>query len=83
MKAGIYVTLKKGIHDPQGKAISDALSVLGFSGVKGVRSGKYFEIDLAELGLEEANRSLKGMCEKLLANTVIETYQYQIMEEDR
>ncbi len=78
MKAGVYVTLKDGIHDPQGKAIGHALSVLGFDGVLGVRAGKYFEVELADRSREAAEKSLREMCEKLLANTIIETYRYQL-----
>ncbi len=78
MKARVYVTLKDGIHDPQGKAILHALSVLGFNIVKGVRSGKYFELDLPGTSSEQAGQSINEMCEKLLANTVIETYRYEV-----
>ncbi len=83
MRASIYVTLKEGIHDPQGKAILHALSVLGFDGVKGVRSGKYFELDLSETSAEAAKQSIDAMCKRLLANTVIETYRYALHEEDK
>ncbi len=83
MKAKIYVTLKDGIHDPQGKAISHALSVLGFSGVIGVRAGKFFELELADQSPETAKESIGKMCDQLLANTVIEKYRYEIVDEDR
>ncbi|MBI3358659.1 MAG: phosphoribosylformylglycinamidine synthase subunit PurS [Nitrospirae bacterium] len=78
MKATVCVTLKDGIHDPQGKAILQALLALGFDGVKGVRAGKYFELDLSGESVEMAEQSLHEMCEKLLANTVIEKYRYEI-----
>ncbi len=80
MKAKVCVTLKDSIHDPQGNAILQALSALGFGGVAGVRAGKYFELDLTGSSVEIAERSLKDMCEKLLANTVIEKYHYEINE---
>lgn len=78
MKATVCVTLKDSIHDPQGKAILHALSALGFDGVKGVRAGKYFELDLSCESAETGETLLKEMCEKLLANTVIEKYHYEI-----
>lgn len=78
MKATVCVTLKDSIHDPQGKAILQALSALGFEGVSGVRAGKYFELDLEGNSVETTERSLKEMCEKLLVNTVIEKYRYEI-----
>ncbi len=76
----MYVTLKDGIHDPQGKAVKDALSVLGFNGVEQVRVGKYFELDIAETSLETAGPLVNGMCDQLLANTVIEKYRYELIE---
>ena len=74
MKARIKVTLKIGVLDPQGKAIEGALSSMGFSGVASVRQGKFFEIDLTETNKAKAEAQLKQMCEKLIANTVIENY---------
>ena len=74
MKAKIKVTLKKGVLDPQGKAIEGALGSLGFSGVEHVRQGKYFEIELAETDKTKAEAQVKAMCEKLIANTVIENF---------
>ena len=74
MKARIKVTLKTGVLDPQGKAIEGALSSMGFSGVASVRQGKFFEIDLTETNKAKAEAQLKQMCEKLIANTVIENY---------
>jgi len=78
MQAKIYVTLKDSIHDPQGKAILHALGALGFNGILGVRAGKYFEINMPGVSLETAEQSVQQMCEKLLANTVIEKYHYEI-----
>ena len=74
MKARIFVTLKPGVLDPQGKAIEGALSSLGFVGVTGVRQGKVFDVELAETDRAKAEAALKAMCDKLLANTVIEDY---------
>jgi phosphoribosylformylglycinamidine synthase subunit PurS len=74
MKAHVKVTLKNGVLDPQGKAIEGALSSMGFDGVNGVRQGKYFEIELAETDKAKAEAQVKAMCEKLIANTVIENY---------
>jgi phosphoribosylformylglycinamidine synthase subunit PurS len=74
MKARVKVTLKSGVLDPQGKAIEGALSSMGFDGVNGVRQGKYFEIELAETDNSKAEAQVKAMCEKLIANTVIENY---------
>jgi phosphoribosylformylglycinamidine synthase subunit PurS len=78
MKAKIKVTLKNGVLDPQGKAIEGALGSLGFSGVNGVRQGKFFEVDLAETDKAKAQVALKQMCEKLIANTVIENYDIEL-----
>ncbi len=78
MKAKIKVTLKTGVLDPQGKAIEGALGSLGFSGVNSVRQGKFFEIDLAETDKTIAQTALKHMCEKLIANTVIENYEIEL-----
>ncbi|MGR3795021.1 phosphoribosylformylglycinamidine synthase subunit PurS [Vannielia sp. SX4] len=71
MKVRVDVMLKQGVLDPQGEAVKSALGALGFGGVEGVRQGKVIELDLAE-GTSEAD--VKAMCEKLLANTVIESY---------
>ncbi|MEC7764018.1 MAG: phosphoribosylformylglycinamidine synthase subunit PurS [Pseudomonadota bacterium] len=72
MKVRVDVMLKNGVLDPQGEAVRHALGNLGFEGVEGVRQGKVIELDVAE-GTSEA--TIKDMCEKLLANTVIESYQ--------
>ena len=78
MKAKVKVTLKAGVLDPQGKAIENALSSLGFEGVSEVRQGKYIELDLTEGDEADARRAVEAMCEKLLANTVIENYDIEL-----
>lgn len=78
MKARVTVTLKAGVLDPQGQAIEGSLASLGFGGVKGVRQGKVFDLVLDGTDVEGARTQLTGMCEKLLANTVIENYQIEI-----
>ncbi|GAB4239177.1 MAG: phosphoribosylformylglycinamidine synthase subunit PurS [Methyloligellaceae bacterium] len=78
MKARIRITLKNGVLDPQGKAIEHALGALGFDGVNEVRQGKYIEIDLDESDPERAKAKVTQMCEKLLANTVIENYSFEL-----
>ncbi len=78
MKAKIHITLKNGVLDPQGKAISNALHHLGFSGVKEVRQGKYIEVDFAESDPKKAKEAVDGMCQKLLANTVVENYRFDL-----
>ncbi|TPK63989.1 MULTISPECIES: phosphoribosylformylglycinamidine synthase subunit PurS [unclassified Mesorhizobium] len=74
MKARITVTLKDGVLDPQGKAIEHALSGLGFEGIGSVRQGKVFDVELAGTDKAKAEADLKAMCDRLLANTVIENY---------
>ena len=74
MKIKVHVTLKPGVLDPQGTAIGHALNSLGFVGVENVRQGKYIELDLAETDGARASAEARAMCEKLLANTVIENY---------
>jgi phosphoribosylformylglycinamidine synthase subunit PurS len=78
MKAKVHVTLKNGVLDPQGKAVENALGTLGFDGVENARIGKYIEIDLAETDTAKAEAQVTEMCEKLLANTVIENYRVEI-----
>ena len=78
MKARVFVTLKNGVLDPQGKAIGHALNNLGFDAVGQVRQGKLIDIELAEQDESKARASLKEMCEKLLANTVIEKYEIEL-----
>ena len=78
MKAKIHVTLKQGILDPQGKAIEHALDSLGFKNAANVRVGKYMELDLNQTDKTKAETEVKAMCEKLLANTIIEEYRYEV-----
>ena len=75
MKARVHVMLKNGVLDPQGEAVRHALGAMGFDGVKGVRQGKVIELDLAD-GATQAD--VEKMCEKLLANTVIESYTVEM-----
>ena len=79
IRARVTVTLKNGVLDPQGKAIEGALSTLGFAGVGQVRQGKVFDIELEGTDKAKAEADLKAMCEKLLANTVIEDYTVEIV----
>jgi phosphoribosylformylglycinamidine synthase PurS subunit len=79
MKACIKITLKHGVLDPQGKAIEHALRSLGFEGVNEVRQGKYIEVELAESDEGRARQQVDRICEDLLANTVIESYAYEIV----
>ena len=74
MKARVHVTLKPGVLDPKGKAIGHALASLGFGGVGEVRQGKFIELEVAETDPDRARAAVRDMCEKLLANTVIENY---------
>lgn len=78
MKARVHVTLKTGVLDPQGKAIGHALESLGFAGVGDVRQGKVIELDLEETDPDRARARVGEMCEKLLANTVIENYSIDL-----
>jgi phosphoribosylformylglycinamidine synthase len=78
MKARVIVTLKSGVLDPQGQAIRGALGALGFEGVEDVRQGKLIEIELAETEHAAAETALREMCDRLLANPVIETYAIEI-----
>ena len=78
MKARVFVTLKPGVLDPQGKAIGHALNNLGFQSVGEVRQGKVIDIDLGESDRAQAAAQVKDMCEKLLANTVIEKYEIEL-----
>ena len=79
MKARVTVILKNGVLDPQGAAVQHALGTLGFTGVTGVRQGKVIELDLSETDAAKAEVAVKAMCEKLLANTVIESYRVEIL----
>jgi len=78
LKAKIHVTLKKGILDPQGKAIEHALETLGFKSASNVRMGKYLELDVNEQDRSKAEAQVKAMCDKLLANTIIEEYRFEL-----
>jgi phosphoribosylformylglycinamidine synthase len=79
MKARVTVMLKTGVLDPQGEAVRHALDSLGFQGVSGVRQGKVIELDLSETDAAKAEADVKAMCEKLLANTVIESYRVELL----
>jgi phosphoribosylformylglycinamidine synthase PurS subunit len=78
MRARVHVTLKQGVLDPQGKAIGTALKSLGFAGVDDVRQGKFIELDIKESDPAKARKQVSEMCEKLLANTVIEDYAIEL-----
>jgi phosphoribosylformylglycinamidine synthase PurS subunit len=79
MRAKVHVSLKAGVLDPQGKAVGDALSRLGFPEVDSVRCGKTIELELKDgLSRTDAEKRVKEMCEKLLANTVVERYSIEI-----
>ena len=80
MKATIYISLKNGVLDPQGKAIENVLGQLGFDGVDSVRQGKMIELELADKDANQARGRLQEMCEKLLANTVIENYDIRLTD---
>jgi len=80
IKARVTVTLKNGVLDPQGKAIEGGLGALGFEGVDSVRQGKVFDMSLTGDDANAAEKSIAEMCEKLLANTVIEDYAVEIVE---
>ncbi|WP_439561316.1 phosphoribosylformylglycinamidine synthase subunit PurS [Roseinatronobacter sp.] len=77
MKLRVFVTLKSGVLDPQGEAVRHALGALGFDGVNGVRQGKMIELDLAETDADKARAQAQAMCDKLLANPVIESYHIE------
>lgn len=79
LKAKVYVTIKQNVLDPQGKAVEGALHTLGFEEVGQVRVGKYVELELQTGDRGEAEARVKAMCEKLLANTVIEDYRYELV----
>jgi len=80
VKAQVYVTLKKDVLDPQGRAVASSLRALGFDEVTGVRIGKVVELELSG-DAAEVDAHLENMCQKLLANTVIEDYRYVIEDE--
>lgn len=79
IKARVTVTLKNGVLDPQGKAIEGSLGTLGFEGIGAVSQGKVFDIELDAADVTAAKTSIADMCEKLLANTVIEDYAIEIL----
>jgi phosphoribosylformylglycinamidine synthase PurS subunit len=76
--AKVYITLKPTVNDPQGLTIRGALHTLGFSAVQEVRAGKYIEIKIAASDLEKARGEVQDMCKKLLANTVIENFHFEL-----
>ena len=78
MKARVHVMLKRAVLDPQGKAIEHALAGLGFDGVEQVRQGKVIDLELQDTDADAAKARVTDMCEKLLANTVIESYDIEI-----
>ena len=78
MKARVHVMLKDGVLDPQGEAVRHALGTLGFAGVTGVRQGKVIELDLTATDAAAAEAEVRAMCERLLANTVIEKFTVEI-----
>lgn len=80
MRARVYVTLKPGILDPQGQAVLHALGSLGYTGVKEVRVGKLIELELATDDKPGAEAEVKAMCERLLANTIIEEYRFELQD---
>ena len=78
MLAKIHITLKKDVLDPQGKVVANSLNALGFENVQDVRQGKYIEVTIDEEDTDTAKQKLNQMCEKLLANLVIEDYSVEI-----
>jgi len=83
MRARIFISLKHGVLDPQGKAIERSLHSLGYPEVSEVRMGKYIELDLAAPSRQAAELRIREMCDKLLANPVIEDYRFEISDEGR
>jgi phosphoribosylformylglycinamidine synthase len=80
MRVKIFVSLKKGVLDPQGKAIERSLHTLGYHEVQDVRAGKYLEIQIESASRQTAELRVREMCDKLLSNTVIEDYRFEIDE---
>jgi phosphoribosylformylglycinamidine synthase PurS subunit len=78
--ARVYITLKPTVNDPQGNTIADGLRSLGFTGVQDVRAGKYLEVRLTATSGDEAGAQVDAMCDKLLANPVIESYRFEVEE---
>jgi len=83
LKAKIHVTLKNGILDPQGKTIHHGLEMLGFSGIREVRAGKLIEILFEGMNRAQAQQTTENACKKLLANPVIEEYDFVIVEDEK
>ena len=79
MRARVFVTLKPSVFDPQGRTIADALHSLGYAGVRDVRQGKYFELDLNAGTTDEARSLAAEVADKLLANPVIESYRVEVV----
>tara|TARA_Y100000996_G_C22415403_1_gene599104 strand:+ start:567 stop:806 length:240 start_codon:yes stop_codon:yes gene_type:complete len=79
MKARIHIITKEAVLDPEGKAIKIALNNLGFSNIEGVRQGKYIEIDIQSTDYEKTKKDINLMCEKLLANTIIEDFEVELV----
>lgn len=79
MRVKIYITLKEGILDPQGKAVQHSLHTLGYKSVEDVRIGKYIEIHLNSKSKDTIDSEIKEMCNKLLSNPIIEDYRYEII----
>jgi len=80
MRVKIFVSLKKGVLDPQGKAIERSLHTLGYNEVEDVRAGKYLELEMTATSRQNAELRVREMCDKLLSNTVIEDYRFEIQE---
>ena len=80
MQVKIFITLKNGVVDPQGVTIKGALESLGYQGIANIRLGKYIQMELNSKSREEAEKDVEEMCDKLLANPVIENYKYEISE---
>jgi len=76
--ARVYVALKPTVNDPEGITVGNALGSLGFAGVEGVRSGRYFQVTLRAAGAKDAEKAVDQMCARLLANPVIETYSFEV-----
>lgn len=81
MKAHVYVTMRRGVLEPQGRAVQKSLENLGYTQVKGVRIGKFIEVELDGVSRQEAENILEEICRKLLANPVIEDFRFEIVEE--
>ena len=78
MKARVFVTLKPSVFDPQGQTIDDALHAMGYNGIQDVRQGKYFELDIEASSLDQAQAMAEEVADKLLANTVIESFRVEV-----